>query len=137
MIKGVVNKMSVDPIADGLINLKNQENTAKNQCMIRPASKLLGEIFRVMQETGYINSYECIDDKREGIYKVKLAGKINSCKAIKPRYAVKKDDFEKYEKRYLPAKDVGLIIVSTPNGVMTHSQAKKQKIGGRLIAYVF
>ncbi|MBN2127040.1 MAG: 30S ribosomal protein S8 [Candidatus Diapherotrites archaeon] len=129
--------MSMDPIADGLINLKNQESAAKKQCSVRPASKLLGEIFRVMQETGFITAYEFVEDQREGTYKVKIGGKINSCKAIKPRYAVKKDGFEKYEKRYLPAKDVGLLIVSTPKGVMSHIQAKKQNIGGRLLAYVY
>lgn len=90
-----------------------------------------------MQKKGYIGIYEFIDDGREGIYKIELKGKINDCKAIKPRYAVKKDGFEKFEKRYLPSKDVGMLIVSTPEGVLTHKEAKESNIGGRLLAYIY
>ncbi|MEM3026452.1 MAG: 30S ribosomal protein S8, partial [Thermoproteota archaeon] len=43
----------------------------------------------------------------------------------------------KFEKMFLPAFNVGLLIVSTPQGLMTHSEAKSRKIGGRLIAYVY
>jgi small subunit ribosomal protein S8 len=50
---------------------------------------------------------------------------------------VKRDGFEKYEKRFLPAFNYGILIVTTPNGVMTHEDAKKEGIGGRLLAYVY
>ena len=124
-------------MADALISIKNSENVAKDECIIRPASRLTGEILRVMQKFGYVGLYEFVDDGREGMYKIKLKGTINECKAIKPRYAVKKDEFEKFEKRYLPAKDVGIIIVTTPKGVLTHMDAKMQGLGGRLLAYVY
>lgn len=127
----------IDPIADALIGLKNSDIASKKECFFRPASKLLGEILKVVQKNGYISTFEFIDDGREGIYRVELTGKINKCKAIKPRYAVKKDAFEKYEKRYLPSKDVGILVVSTPKGVVTHTEAKKLGIGGRLLAYIY
>ncbi len=127
----------MDPVADALINLKNSDIASKKQCFFRPASKLLGEILRVMQKKGYLSTFEFIDDGREGIYRVELMGKINQCRAIKPRYATKRSGFEKYEKRYLPSKDVGILIVSTPKGVLTHDEAKKQGVGGRLLAYVY
>ncbi len=126
-----------DPLSDALVNLKNHENAAKRLCTIRPASRLLGEILRVMQEKRYISTYEFVDDGREGEYKVTLLGKINECRVIKPRYAVAKDEFEKYEKRYLPSVDMGTIIVSTPQGVFTHREAKTRGIGGRLLAFVY
>jgi len=126
-----------DPLADALINIKNHERAAKKECIIRPASKLLGEILRVMKENGYISAYEFVDDGREGMYKAVLVGKINECQAVKPRYSVKKTEFEKYEKRYLPSRDVGMIIVTTPKGVMTHASAKRELIGGKLLAYVY
>ena len=126
-----------DPLADALINIKNHEGASKRLCVVRPASRLLGEILRVMQEKRYISTYELVDDGREGLYKITLLGKINECKAIKPRYAVAKDEFEKFEKRYLPSVDIGTIIVSTPQGVFTHADAKKRGIGGRLLAYVY
>lgn len=127
----------LDPLTDALINIKNHENSAKKACVIRPASKLLGEILRVMQEKSYIGTYEFIDDGRDGMYKVNLLGKINQVKAIKPRYPVKKNDFEKFEKRYLPSRDIGLLIVSTPQGVMTHFAAKEKETGGRLLAFIY
>ena len=64
-------------------------------------------------------------------------GNLNKCGAIKPRYSVRKDGFEKFEKRYLPAKDFGIIFVSTPKGIMTHNGAKKKGLGGKLIAYCY
>lgn len=127
----------LDTVADALINLKNNDHASKRECFFRPASRLLGEIFRVMQKNGFISTFEFIDDGREGIYRVELTGKINQCRAVKPRYAVKKNGFEKYEKRYLPAKDVGILIVSTPEGVLTHVEAKKRGLGGRLLAFVY
>ncbi|MCR4335882.1 MAG: 30S ribosomal protein S8, partial [archaeon] len=118
-----------DPIADALINLKNTENAAKKECVIRPASKLLKEILKILQEKGYIGTFEFIDDGREGLFKVELIGKINECRAIKPRYAVKKAEFEKFEKRYLPSYYIGTIIVSTTKGVTTHYIAKEMQTG--------
>src|SRR3989339_1250521 len=126
-----------DSIADALANLKNSEAAAKKECIVRPASRLLLEIFKIMQAKAYIGTFERVDDGREGFFKVQLAGKINECRAIKPRYAVAKDEFERFEKKYLPAYDIGTIIVSTPKGVLTHSDAKQNNTGGRLLAYVY
>ena len=64
-------------------------------------------------------------------------GNINKCGSIKPRYNIKKEDYEKFEKRYLPAKDFGFLIVSTSKGVMSHMEAKEKNIGGRLLAYFY
>ena len=75
--------------------------------------------------------------KRQGQFKVELEGNINKCGVIKPRHAVKKDEFEKFEKRYLPAKNFGILIVTTPEGIMTHYEAKERGIGGRLLAYMY
>src|SRR3989344_454135 len=125
----------IDPLTDALTSIKNSENAAKKECTIRPASRLLGEVLKVMQKNEYIGTYEFVDDGMEGLFKIRLSGTINNCKTIKPRYAVGRNEFEKYEKRYLPAKDMGMLIVSTPKGVMTHREAKESAIGGRLIAF--
>ncbi len=126
-----------DPIADALVNIKNSERAAKKFCLVRPASKLLREIFRVMQKSNYIGAFEFVDDGREGFFRVELLGRINDCKAIKPRFAVKKNEFELFEKKYLPAFDVGDLIVSTPKGIVTHREAKALNTGGRLLAYIY
>ena len=126
-----------DTVADALTKMKNHENASRKECVLRPASKLLKEVLRVMQEKGYIGTFELIDDGQEGLFRVQLLGKINECRAIKPRYAVKKSEFEKFEKKYLPSFDVGTIIVSTPKGVLTHAEAKDKQLGGRLLAYIY
>ena len=128
---------SNDTIADALVCIKNSDTAAKHDCVFRPASKLLGEILKVMQREGYISGFEFLDDKREGKYRINLQGKINECRAIKPRHAVAKNEFEKFERRYLPSRDIGIMIVTTPKGVFTHKEAKEQGSGGRLLAYVY
>jgi small subunit ribosomal protein S8 len=126
-----------DPLADALTNIKNYEKTGKNDCMIKPASNLTKNILLAMQETGYIGSFERMDDGKAGRFKVKLVGKINNCGVIKPRYSVKLSELESWEKKYLPARNFGILLISTPYGVMTHSQAKQKKTGGVLLAYVY
>jgi len=129
--------MLLDPLADALSTIKNAEMTGKPDCTLRPASKLIGNVLKVMKEIGYIGDFEFIDDGKSGIFKVQLKGKINKCGVIRPRHAVKNTDFEKWEKRYLPAKGFGSIILTTPDGVMTHSEARDNGIGGELLAYVY
>ncbi len=126
-----------DPLADALSNLKNHERAGKLECIIKPASKLIGNVLKIMQDYGYIGEFEFIDDGKSGKFRVKLLGKLNDCGAIKPRFAVKKNGYEKFEKRYLPASGYGILIVSTNQGLMTHYEAKEKGIGGRLIAYVY
>src|SRR3989338_1365629 len=108
----------MDPVSDALISIKNAENASKKEVLFRPASKLIGRILEIMKEHSYINSYEFLDDKKDGTYRVMLGGHINECRAIKPRYAVRKDEYEKYEKRFLPSKNIGIMIVTTPQGVL-------------------
>ncbi|HDQ59650.1 MAG TPA: 30S ribosomal protein S8 [Candidatus Woesearchaeota archaeon] len=126
-----------DLIAQALTQIKNAGSVGKDNCVIKPTSKLLRHVLDIMRLEGYIGEFEIIDNGRGGIIKVQLKGKINKCGAIKPRFAVGNDSLEKFEKRYLPAKDFGVLIMSTTKGVMTHFQAKKEKIGGRLLAYVY
>lgn len=127
----------IDPIADALTHIQNCENASKKTIQIMPGSKLMGQILRVMKERGYIVGFEEMHERHKTLYKVELMGKINKIAAIKPRYAVQKDEFERYEKRYLPARDIGTIIVSTSQGVMSHSESKEKAIGGRLLAYIY
>ena len=128
--------MSNDLLSNTLVPIRNATLSNKNKCVV-PASRLIGESLRLMREKGYVSDFELIEDKRGGKFNVDLTGRINSCGAIKPRFSVKMRDMEKYEARYLPAKDFGIIIVSTPSGVMTHKQAKEALTGGKLVAYIY
>ena len=64
-------------------------------------------------------------------------GRINKCGSIKPRFPVKVNDFEDWEKKFLPSRNVGILVVSTSKGVIAHKEAGDKNVGGRLIAYVY
>jgi len=127
----------MDPLSNALTNMRNNEMQGNNRCTISPASKMIGHVLRTMQKEGYIGEFEFVDDGKAGQFIVELEGNINKCGVIKPRHAIKNDEFEKFEKRYLPAKNFGVIIMTTPQGIMTHKEAKDKGIGGRLLVYIY
>lgn len=126
-----------DTLAPALSNIMNAEKIGREFCIAKPFSKMLKEVLTIMNNKGYIGSFEVIEDGKGKIVKINLLGKVNKCGAIKPRFSVKRDGFEKFEKRYLPAKEFGILIVSTPKGIMSHNDAFEKKLGGKLIAYVY
>jgi len=128
--------MRHDTLADVMITIKNAERIGKKEC-VTPASNLIKEVLKVMQKQKYIGIFEFIDDGKSGKFKIELKNRVNKCNVIKPRYSVKFDEFEKFEKRFLPAKGFGALILTTNKGVMTHEEAKKQHLGGKLLVYVF
>jgi small subunit ribosomal protein S8 len=123
-------------LADVLCSIKNAERVGKKYVVVK-RSKLVENVLKVMQENGYIGIYEVIEDGKQGLLKVYLKNKITDCNAISPRFSVRVDEIEKYEKRFLPAKNVGILIITTSKGVMDHKKAKSLRIGGKLLAYVY
>jgi len=126
-----------DPLANALSLMKNAELKGKGTCVIQPSSKLIGGVLTLLKEKGYVGEFEHIDDGKAGVFQVKLQGNINNCGVIKPRYPIKRDELEKWESRYLPAQDFGLLILTTTKGIISHDEAKKNGIGGKLLAYVY
>jgi small subunit ribosomal protein S8 len=126
-----------DPLANMLSQVFNCEKTGKDLCTVKPFSKTMRKVLDIMNENGYVGKYDIIDDGKGGFLKINLLGKINSCGVIKPRFAVLKTDIEKFEKRFLPAKNFGILIISTNKGVMTNKEATKKSLGGRLLAYCY
>ena len=129
--------MQCDPLNDAMSVMKNGSEIGKSECVIQPSSKLIGRVLKVMQDNGYINQFEYVEDGKAGMFRVMMKGAINNCGVIKPRYSVKVADLEKFEARYLPAQDFGVLILSTTEGVVTHTRAKELGIGGKLLAYVY
>ena len=129
--------MQFDPLSDAFVRIYNAEQAGHYEVSINPASKLLESMLTIMQSSGYVGEFERIADDRGDAFRVELVGAINRCGVIKPRHSVKRADFDKWESRYLPARDFGLLIVSTNQGVMNHHDAKKERVGGRLLAYIF
>ena len=126
-----------DVLASTLSKILNAEKRSKTECLVKPSSKIVKKVLDVMKNNLYIGNYIEINDNKGNVLKINLLGKINKCGVIKPRFSVKATDFEKFEKRFLPAKEFGLLIVSTPKGLMTHDEAIKKLLGGRLIAYIY
>ena len=130
----------LDPLANALAAIMNAEMRAKPEVVVMPASKLIAAVLRVMQREGYIGEFEYIDDGRWGKIRVRLLGRINKCGVIKPRFPVKYRDLVElpdWLRKYLPSRDVGVLILSTSQGVMSHREALERKIGGVLLAYVY
>ena len=126
-----------DPLANALSLMKNAEIKGKGTCQIQPSSKLIGGVLNLLKEKGYIKEFEHIDDGKAGVFQVTLKGNINDCGVIKPRYPIKRDDLDKWEARYLPAQHFGMLIMTTTKGIVSQEEAKKNGIGGKLLAYVY
>lgn len=126
-----------DPLNDAMSVIRNAETVGKRHCTVRPSSKLIGRILNVMQDHNYISQFEYIEDGKAGVFKVELNGNINNCGVIKPRFSVKGRDMERYEARYLPAQNFGVLILTTTKGVVSHDEAKKLGVGGKLLAFVY
>ena len=127
----------MDTLANGLTTIVNNELRNRRECVLNPASKLLGRVLRVIQRNGYIGEFEFVDDGRSGKFKIQLLGRVNKCGAIKPRYPVSLQEFERWEKRFLPSRDTGILVISTSQGVVSHKEAKKKNLGGRLLAFIY
>jgi small subunit ribosomal protein S8 len=124
--------MSQDIVSDALNRIMNAKRARKDTVELIYHSKLLSSVLAIAKLKGYIKSYKV----HEGKMVVEI-DKLNYCKAIKPRYAVKVDEVGKYERRYLPAKNFGIIIISTSKGLMTHQTAQEKNLGGSLLAYFY
>jgi len=126
-----------DPLANALSLMKNAEIRGKGSCEIQPSSKLIGGVLTLLKDKGYIGNFEFVDDKKAGVFKVDLIGNINNCGVIKPRYPIRRDDLDKWESRYLPARDFGLLVITTTKGIVSQDEARKQGVGGKLLAYIY
>lgn len=126
-----------DPLANVLSFINNYEKLGKKELTTLNVSKVIIKVVTIMQEEGFIGANELTENGRGGELKINLIGSLNKCGVIKPRHRVKVDQYEKFEKRFLPAKDFGVLIVSTNKGLMTHKKAKEQNLGGTLISYVY
>jgi small subunit ribosomal protein S8 len=120
----------------GLLNdIMNCKKAGRKETVSVVSSNLILEVLKIMKKNKYIQEFK---KEKEKFDKIKITlGKINQCASIKPRFYVKKTEFDKYIKRFLPSRDIGIIIVSTSKGLMTHQDAMEKGLGGCLIAYCF
>jgi len=130
----------MDTLANALATIYNAEVRGKKEAIIMPASKLILSVLAVLHREGYIGNYEYIDDGRWGKIRVELLGRINKIGVIKPRFPVSYRELEKmpeWLRKYLASRDIGTLIISTSQGIMTHKEAVSRRVGGVLLAYVY
>uniref|UniRef100_A0A7C5XIM6 Small ribosomal subunit protein uS8 n=1 Tax=Ignisphaera aggregans TaxID=334771 RepID=A0A7C5XIM6_9CREN len=130
----------LDTLSNALTSITNAEIRRRSEVVIWPASKLIIRVLRVMQRYGYIGEFEYVDDGRWGKIVVQLLGRINKAGAIKPRWSITYREILElpyWIRRYLPSRDIGILIISTSQGVISHKEAIEKKIGGILLAYVY
>lgn len=124
--------MSQDIVADALNNMMNMKRAGKTEVVLTRHSKLLMSVLAIAKLHSYVKNYA----KDGKILKINF-GVLNGCQSIKPRYMVQVSEIEKYIQRYLPSKNIGILIISTSQGLMTHKTAIEKNIGGSLIAYMY
>lgn len=125
-----------DPLSNALSKILAYEKISKKECIVK-SSRIIKKVLEILQKEGYLGTFEEKERTRGNELNVNLIGAVNKCGVIKPRFSVKSEEFTKFEARYLPAQDFGVLIVSTSQGVMTHNEAKEKGIGGKLLAFCY
>ncbi len=128
--------MKHDILSDVLSAIRVSEQYGKKEVIV-PSSKIVKSVLAVMQKNKYIGSFELIDDGKGGKFRIELVRQVNDSKSIRPRYPVRKGEYEKWERKFLPATGFGIMIVSTTKGIMTHTDAKAQGLGGKLLCFIY
>ena len=128
-----------DPIADMLTRIRNA-NSSKHESVNVPASKIKIEIAKILDQEGYINGYEVIEDNIQGMIKINLKYGPGKQKVITGLKRVSKPGLRVYaSNENLPKvlKGLGIAIISTSKGIMTDKEARKQNVGGEVLAFVW
>lgn len=128
-----------DPIADLLTRIRNA-SSAKHDTVEVPASKMKKAIVEILFAEGYIKKYEVIEDDRQGVIKIWLKYNEGKKQVITGIKRVSKPGLRVYaNKEDMPRvlKGLGIAIVSTSKGIMTDKQARRENVGGEVLAFVW
>ncbi|HLS08818.1 30S ribosomal protein S8 [Lentibacillus sp.] len=128
-----------DPIADMLTRIRNA-NMVRHEKLELPASKLKREIADILKREGFVRDYEFIEDNKQGILRIFLKYGANDERVITGLKRISKPGLRVYAKaEEVPRvlNGLGIAIVSTSNGVLSDKEARKQAVGGEVLAYVW
>ena len=128
-----------DPIADMLTRIRNA-NSAKHESVDIPASNMKKAIAEILLEEGYIKNYEVVEDDKQGMIHVELKYGPGKTRIIQGLRRVSKPGLRVYAaKEDMPRvmRGLGIAIVSTSKGVMTDKKARKENVGGEVLAFVW
>lgn len=128
-----------DPIADLLTRIRNA-SSAKHDTVDIPASNMKKAITQILLDEGFIKSYQAIDDNKQGIIRVVLKYGENKSQVITGLRRVSKPGLRIYtncEDMPKVMKGLGIAILSTPKGIMTDKRARKENVGGEVLAFIW
>ncbi|MDR3592195.1 MAG: 30S ribosomal protein S8 [Negativicutes bacterium] len=128
-----------DPIADMLTRIRNANSVYHDKVEI-PASKIKQSIVEILKSEGFVRDYEMITDGKQGTLRVVLKYGANREKVITGIKRISKPGLRVYAKtEQLPKVlgGLGIAIISTSKGIMSDKQARKEGLGGEVIAYVW
>jgi Ribosomal protein S8 len=128
-----------DPIADLLTRIRNA-SSAKHDTVDIPASNMKKAISQILVDEGYVKGMQVTEDNKQGVIKITLKYGEDKRSAISGLRRVSKPGLRIYtscEKLPKVLKGLGIAIVSTPKGVMTDKQARKENVGGEVLAFVW
>lgn len=125
--------MSQDIIADTLNQIMNAKRARHTAVRVKYNSKFLMNVLSIGKLHGYVRDFR-VNGK---MLDIELGEKLNACLAIKPRYLVKHDEIMKYVRRYLPSRHMGIVVISTSQGLMAHHTAIEKGVGGSIVAYFY
>ena len=121
-----------DPIADMLTRIRNA-NSAKHDTVDIPASNMKKSIAQILVDEGYIKGYKVIEDGKQGVIRVTLKYGEGKSRVSKP--GLRK--YSSVEDMPKVMKGLGVAIVSTSKGVMTDKEARKENVGGEVLAFIW
>lgn len=128
-----------DPIADLLTRIRNAQSS-KHETVKVPASNMKKAICQILVDEGFIKNFVVEEDGKQGMITINLKYTINREGAIKGLKRVSKPGLRIYSNaEELPRvmKGLGIAIVSTSKGIMTDAKARKENIGGEVLAFVW
>lgn len=128
--------MRHDLLADVFSAIKNAEAVGNRETVVE-SSNLVKNLLEVLKGKGYIKGYEVLPENNYHKFKVKLNGKINELKVVKPRLSFSKGEIIKFKFRFLPGENVGHLLVSTPKEAITTDRDIEGKEGGIIVGFVY
>lgn len=130
--------MSVDLFAEVVNQIKISSRVGKKEIILKRNNKLIKNVLKILKEEGYIENFEVVGEGYlEKIKVILKPNKIREFQVVNPRIPVKYLEIISKEMSYLPSYVEGILILTTPLGVMSNRKAKELKIGGRLLAYLY
>ena len=127
-----------DTIADMLTRIRNA-NSAKHDSVDVPASNMKKAIAQILVDEGYVKSFSVVDDGKQGIIRIQLKYGQNKASVIQGLRRVSKPGLRIYSNvENMPEvmRGLGIAILSTSKGIMTDKQARRENIGGEVLAFV-